>query len=109
MSLTLRNALGYTEAVLDEAGSLQRFYQIIDLLTDELKAELRSKEDDFDAITQDFILNAHPLTLRYSIFNGISLFPTAGEAARKRDSLAVTELAGVLEGKLQSADLRRSA
>lgn len=109
MSLTLRNALGFTEAVLDEDGSLQRFYQLADILTDALGAELLTKEDDFDAITQDFVLNHHLLTLRYSIYNGISLYPTATAAARKKDSLAVVELARVLEGKLQSADMRRTA
>ena len=104
MSLTLRTTLGCTEAVIDDDGSLKRFYQIADIISDALKINFTNKEDDFDAISWDFQLQKYLLTLQYSIYNGITLFPTKTKDARKRDNEAVVEVAAVLEGKLMSAD-----
>ena len=108
MSLTLRTTLGCTEAVIDDDGGLKRFYQIADILSDDLQVNFTNKEDDFDAINWDFHLGHHELTLQYSIYNGISMFPTKTKDARKRDNKAVVELANVLEGKLMTIDLRQS-
>ncbi|MGE5521856.1 MAG: hypothetical protein ACM3VS_18165 [Candidatus Dadabacteria bacterium] len=102
MSLTLRTTLGCTEAVIDSDGGLKRFYQIADVLSDELKVSFINKEDDFDAINWDFQLGHYLLTLHYSIYNGISVFPTKTKDARRRDNNAVVELANVLEGKLMN-------
>jgi hypothetical protein len=107
MSLTLRTTLGCTEAVIDDDGGLKRFYQIADILSDDLKVNFINKEDDFDAISWDFHLGQHQLTLQYSIYNGISMFPTKTKDARKRDNKAVVELANVLEGKLLGIDMRK--
>lgn len=106
MSLTLRTTLGCTEAVIDDGG-LQRFYLIAGILTDDLNVVFTNKEDDFDAISWDFTLGHHHLTLQYSIYNGISVFPTRTKDARKRDNKAVVELANVLEGKLMTIDMQR--
>ena len=108
MSLTLRTALGCTEAVIDDDGGLNRFYQIADILSDQFQVNFVKKEDDFDAISWDFHLGHHELTLHYSIYNGISVFPTRTNNARKRDNLAVVELANVLEGKLMTVDMRKN-
>lgn len=107
MSLTLRTTLGCTEAVIDDDGGLKRFYQIADILSDELKISFTNKEDDFDAISWEFLLGHHELTLHYSIYNGISVFPTRTKSARKKDNKAVVELANVLESKLLTVDMRR--
>lgn len=108
MSLTLRNTLGCTEAVLDDDGNLQRFYQIADILITDLQVNFTRKEDDFDAINWDFSFGKHLLTLCYSIYNGISLLPTKMAEAHHRDSKAVVELAHVLEGKLMGLDMKRT-
>ncbi|WP_121352696.1 hypothetical protein [Flavisolibacter nicotianae] len=105
MSLTLRTTLGYTEAVIDGDGGLKRFYQIASVLSDELNAAFTNKEDDFDAISWAFHLNQYNLTLQYSIYNGISLFPTKATDARKRENEAVVQLANVLQGKLLNLDM----
>lgn len=105
MSLTLRTTLGCTEAVIDGDGGLKRFYQIADILSDDLQVTFTNKEDDFDAISWDFTLSHHHLTLQYSIYNGISIFPTRTKDARRRDNKAVVELANVLEGKLMTRDM----
>lgn len=107
MSLTLRTTLGCTEAVIDGDGGLKRFYQIADILIDDLNITFTGKEDDFDAISWSFNLGHRDLTLHYSIYNGISIFPTKAQDARKRDNKAVVELASVLEGKLVSLDHQR--
>jgi hypothetical protein len=109
MSLTLRTTLGCTEAVIDGDGGLKRFYQIADILSDDLKVAFINKEDDFDAISWDFTLGHSELTLQYSIYNGISLFPTKTKDARKKENSAVVELANVIEGKLQRRDMRNIA
>jgi hypothetical protein len=100
MSLTLRTTLGCTEAVIDSDGGLKRFYQIANILSDALKINFISKEDDFDAISWSFRMGHHDLTLYYSIYNGISVFPTRCKDAGQRDNRAVVELANVLETKL---------
>ena len=100
MSLTLRTTLGCTEAVIDDDASLKRFYQNADILSDDLQVSFTNKEDDFDAISWSFSLGQHELTLHYSIYNGVSVFPTRVQDARRRDNKAVVELASVLEGKL---------
>jgi hypothetical protein len=109
MSLTLRTTLGFTEAVIDADGGLKRFYQIASLLSDELSVAYTNKEDDFDAINWDFELNHYHLTLAYSIYNGISLFPTKMGDARKRDNEAVVQLANVLQGKLLNLTMQPKA
>lgn len=100
MSLTLRTTLGCTEAVIDGDGGLKRFYQIADILSDEMNINFTTKEDDFDTISWNFSLGNNALTLHYSIYNGISVFPTKAHEARKRDNRAVIELASVLRDKL---------
>lgn len=105
MSLTLRTTLGCTEAVIDGDGGLKRFYQIASILSDALSVAFTNKTDDFDEINWDFQFNQYQLTLQYSIYNGILLFPTRLGEARKRDNEAVVELANVLEGKLLTLDM----
>ena len=106
MSLTLRTALGCTEAVIDDDGELNRFYLIADILRTDLQVQFTNKEDDFDNINWDFSFGKHLITLCYSIYNGISLFPTKMQEASKRANEAVVELANVVEGKLMSIDLK---
>ena len=107
MSLTLRTTLGCTEAVIDDDGSLKRFYQIADILKEDLQVIFTNKEEDFDAISWDFTLGHHHLTIQYSIYNGISVFPTKIRDASKRENKAVIELATVLEGKLMTVDMQK--
>ena len=106
MSLTLRTTFGCTEAVIDEDISLHRFYQIAHILSNDLDVIFLQKEDDFDTISWNFNFHHHLLTLHYSIYNGISIFPTRTADAKRRENRAVEELSNVLEGKLMTADLR---
>lgn len=107
MSLTLRTTLGCTEAIIDDDGGLKRFYQVADILSEDLRISFVNKEDDFDTIDWDFNYHGHHLTLHYNIYTGISIFPTKTRDAVKKDNKAVVDLAGLLEGKLINKDLRR--
>lgn len=106
MSLTLRPLFGCTEAVIDEDISVHRFYQIAHILGEELEVKFLDKEDEFDSISWHFSFHGHLLTLHYSIYNGISIFPTRLYSAKRRENRAVEELSSVLADKLIKADRR---
>jgi hypothetical protein len=109
MSLTLRTTLGCTEAVIADDGGLKQFYQVADILSQDFKISFLQKEDDFDSIDWEFRFKGHNLTLHYSIYNGISIFPTKTRDALNKDNKAVVELAGVLETKLFNEGRRNIA
>src|SRR5215475_10965634 len=100
MSLTLRTTLGCTEAIIADEASLRRFYQVANILTDDFRIQFTNKEDDFDAIDWEFKFKGHHLTLHYSIYNGISIFPAKVQAAVNKDNRAVVMLASLIESKL---------
>ncbi len=100
MSLTLRTSLGCTEAVLADDGSLNLFYQVAGFINEDLRIKFLNKEDEFDSINWEFKYKGHQLTLRYDIYNGISVHPTKANAAQPKDNLAVVELANILQGKM---------
>jgi hypothetical protein len=108
MSLTLRTTLGCTEAVIDDDGGLKCFYQVADILSEQLRIKFTNKEDDFDAIDWEFSFHGHSLTLHYSIYTGVSVFPTRTRDALKKDNRAVVELATLLEVKLFDPQLKKN-
>ena len=67
MSLTLRTDFGCTEAIIDDDCGLKRFYEVANILTDDLEIRFTNKEDDFDTLTWDFVFRNHILTLHYNI------------------------------------------
>lgn len=109
MSLSLRTTLGCTEAVLADNGSLNLFYQLAGIINEDLRIKFLNKEDEFDAINWDFKYKGHQLTLRYDIYNGISVHPTKVNAALPKDNLAVIELANILDGKIFNGPMRNIA
>ena len=106
MSLSLRTSLGCTEAVLSDNASLNLFYQVAGIINEDLHIKFLNKEDEFEAINWDFKYKGHLLTLRYDIYNGISVFPTRTQAAQPKENLAVVELANILDGKLFNPPMR---
>ena len=102
MSLTLRTTLGCTEAVIADDGGLKNFYQVADILSEDLRLIFSNKVDDFDTIDWEFKFKGHDLTLHYNIYSGVSIFPTKTRDALNKDNKAVVELANVLEEKLFS-------
>ena len=109
MSLTLRTTLGCTEAVIDDDGGLNRFYQIASVLSDGLDIAIINKEDDFDTIDWNFKFQGHLITLHYNIYTGISLFPTLTKNAVKKANNAVVDVANALHNLLMNTDRQRIA
>ena len=107
MSLTLRIALGCTEAIIDDDGGLKRFYQVAEILSKDFHIDFRRKEDEFDSIDWEFNFHGNHLTLHYNIYTGVSIYPTHTKNASKNENKSVIELAGELEQKLISSDLRK--
>ncbi|MBY0537334.1 MAG: DUF3630 family protein [Chitinophagaceae bacterium] len=100
MSLTLRNDFGCTEAIIDDDCGLKRFYEVANILSDDLEIKFTKKEDDFDTLTWCFAYKNHALTLHYNIYTGISIFPHKFREAPRNDNEAVVEVAKFLENKL---------
>ena len=107
MSLTLRTDFGCTEAIIDDDCGLKRFYEVANILTDDLEIKFTNKEDDFDTLTWDFVFKNHILTLHYNIYTGISIYPHKIKEAARRDNDAVIEVAKYLETKLLVNKARR--
>lgn len=108
MSLTLRTNFGCTEAVIADDGGLKQFYRVANVLSQDFNVNFSNKEDDFDTIDWEFRFKGHNLTLHYSIYNGISIFPTKTRDALSKDNKAVVELANVLDMKLFNGDGQRN-
>jgi hypothetical protein len=109
MSLTLRTTLGCTEAIITDGGGLKEFYRVANILSQDFDVKFSNKEDDFDTIDWEFRFKGHNMTLHYSIYNGISLFPTKTRDAVSKDNKAVVELACVIESRLFSGENRNIA
>jgi len=100
MSLTLRTDFGCTEAIIDDDCGLKRFYEVANILLDDLKIRFTNKQDDFDTLTWNFTYKSHILTLYYNIYTGISIYPHKFKEALRKDNDAVIEVAKFLETKL---------
>ncbi len=100
MSLTLRTDFGCTEAIIDDDCGLKRFYEVANILAEDLEIKFTRKEDDFDTLTWDFVFRNHILTLYYNIDTGISIYPRKFREAPRKDNEAVIEVAKFLENKL---------
>ena len=109
MSLTLRTTLGCTEAIISDGGGLKQFYRVANVLSQDFNVKFSINEDDFDTIDWEFRFKGQNLTLHYSIYNGISIFPTKTRDALNKENKAVVELAGALEGKMLNEEQRNIA
>jgi len=65
-------------------------------------------KNDFDAIDWEFNFHGHTLTLHYSIYTGVSIFPSRTRDAMKKDNRAVVEIASLLERKLFDLNFNRN-
>jgi hypothetical protein len=100
MSMTLRTDFGCTEAIIDDDCGLKRFYEVANLLVDQLRIRFTNKQDDFDTVTWNFLYKGLLLTLHYNIYTGISIYPNKTSEAKRKDNDAVVEVAKFLESKL---------
>lgn len=109
MSLILRTDFGCTEAIIDDDCGLKRFYEVANILTEDLEIRFTRKEDDFDTLTWSFLYKGHVLTLYYNIYTGISIYPYKFRDALRKDNDAVIEIASYLETQLLTHKIKRFA
>lgn len=98
MCYQLKTTNGATEAVIDDNCGISKFYAIATTLADDLQVKFLSQVDDAESLDWDFKYKDNFLTLHYSIFNGVSIFPLKLKNV-KRDHNAVMEVANYLQKK----------
>ncbi|MGN6194233.1 MAG: hypothetical protein ACTHOB_04805 [Ginsengibacter sp.] len=96
MCYHLKTNYGATEAVIDDNCGISKFYSIAGTLADDLKVKFLNQIDDADTLEWDFKYKNIFLTLHYSIFNGVSIFPQRVDS-RQKVNKAVVEVADFLE------------
>ncbi len=95
MCYQLKTDYGTTEAVIDDNCGISKFYAIASTLADELQVKFINQIDDAETLDWDFKYKDNFLTLHYSIFNGVSIFPQKVKSIKK-DNKAVMEVADYL-------------
>ncbi|MBS1510600.1 MAG: hypothetical protein JST86_07170 [Bacteroidetes bacterium] len=96
MCYQLKTVNGATEAVIDDNCGISKFYAIATALADDLQVKFLNQVDDAESLDWDFQYKDNFLTLHYSIFNGVSIFPQQVKSVKK-DSNAVMEVANYLQ------------
>ncbi|WP_153796520.1 hypothetical protein [Foetidibacter luteolus] len=81
-------------SVIDENGSLQKFYSLTHELSKSRHVRFTGKTDEADNIAWRFKYRGRELTLQYSIYNGVTLQPV-----NSKDSGTAYELAVKLKSK----------
>ncbi len=61
------------ETIIDETGSLQLFYQMIDRLSKTKHVKFINRLDEADTLEWSFRFRGHEFSLEYNIFNGLFL------------------------------------
>ena len=91
------NSTNVETSVIDENGSLQKFYSLTHELSKSRHVRFTGKTDEADNIEWHFKYRGRELTLQYSIYNGVTLQPMNSKAAN-----AAFELAGMLKSRFVS-------
>jgi hypothetical protein len=87
MSYELQTGAGATEAVIDDNCSMSKFYAIADKMTEDLRIKFENQTDNADSLYWDFRYKGQDLTLRYDMFNGVSICPQEEESSPKKNNV----------------------
>ena len=96
MCYHLKTQTGNTEAVIDDNCGITKFYAIADTLSQHLQVKFLNQVDDVDTLDWDFRFRNQLLTLHYSIFNGVTIYPHHEKNVLKENN-AVLEVSQFLE------------
>src|SRR5438034_567356 len=99
--MKIDNSQGWTEAIIDENCSTEKFLKIAGILHTTLDITFTNKISDLDSIYWDFIYKDRELTLHYNNYVGVTIFPKALTNATDLDNKAVTALNQTLSEYLQ--------
>lgn len=80
------------ETIIDESGSMQLFYQLIDRLSNNKHVKFTNRLDEADTLEWSFRFRGHEFSLEYNIFNGLFLIN------KSSNQQAANELASQLKG-----------
>lgn len=81
-------------AIVEDAATLNEFYSFTRQLGNDKKVRFTGKTDDAEIIEWNFTYRGRPLTLQYSIYNGISML-----AHSQKDHTAAQQLASALTSR----------
>jgi hypothetical protein len=81
-----------SSTVIDELGSLQKFYSLTNQLSKTRHVRFTNKLDEADNIEWHFKYRGHQLTLQYNIYSGVTLTPQ-----NSKDVDAAAKIAGKLK------------
>ena len=98
MCYALKTQSGATEAVIDDNCGISKFYAIADTLCADSNVIFLKQVDDAESLDWEFQYKNQLLTLHYSIFNGVSIFPLHKKSLQQENN-AVIEIAHFLERK----------
>jgi len=96
MCYHLKTQQGNTEAVIDDNCGITKFYAIADTLANHLQVKFMNQVDDSEDLDWDFKYKNQLLTLHFSTFGGVSIFPHHVKNVVKENN-AVLEVAHFLE------------
>ena len=96
MCYELKTSNGCSEAVIDDNCGISKFYAIANTLAKDLKVNFLNQIDDAETLDWDFQYRGQFLTLRYSMFNGVSILPLQKKHVSKNNNV-VMEVAHFLE------------
>ena len=99
--MKIDNSKGWTEAIIYEKCSIDKFYKISGILHTNLGISFTNKISDTDSNYWDFIYKGTELTLHYNIYVGISLFPKSLTNATSSDNKIVLDISKTLSDDLQ--------
>ena len=95
---------GWTEIILDDDCGYERFHSAIDLLKRECNAPFINFLDDFDTLYQDFRMGNIQLTLRYNIYEGLSLYPLKQQGSTEEEGSAAERVGKFLFHCMKAAE-----
>jgi len=96
MCYHLKTQQGNTEAVIDDNCGITKFYAIADTLANHLQMKFMNQIDDAEDLDWDFKYKNQLLTLHFSMFGGVSIFPHHVKNVVQENN-AVLEVAHFLE------------
>jgi hypothetical protein len=99
--MKIDNSKGWTEAIVDENCSIDKFYKIAGILHTTLDISFTDKISDTDTSYWDFIYKDKELTLHYNIYVGVSIFPKSMTNASSFDNQIILDLSKTLSDVLE--------
>ena len=91
---------GWTEAIIDEDCSIDKFHKIAGILNSTLDISFKNKINDTESAYWDFSYKEKELTLHYNTYSGISVFPKSLINSNNSDNQTVLEFAKNLSENL---------